>query len=596
MLGNRNGGDTEKVSPSGTMTFRANSAQKALTESAEGAERMYHRTISFNQTASAVGCLDVRGFNPATTMRINPMHSALKAAAAARMQAVDKESVILRRGRNLYKNLRSDLVKHMQDGITLSHRLELRSQEVRARQQDNKLRELECFAMKVSRDEMALNEKKILRHKVRNLLKAWRMFCCRDFVECAALSKISKMDPFIKRVLLKQKPLISKKELNTDDIGVEMWGASVFPPNMPAAGVEVPSKNSLRLTHVYGYRGRDCAGNILRLRNGNIVYHVACLGVVHQLTNHDQRIFQGHRNQAITCIALHPDGLTVATGSCGCTDKSKQDILCVWSKVNDTITHISSLNGEEIDSVSCICFSKTGRYLFAVGDRWPLMHLEVNEWESDGQVIGKGKIGADHILAISCNPFSDALTTIGLGSLQIWRFVAVGIEKFRYNLGLFRWNLLQCRSIWIKDASLMSAVKSLHIPFIKSCFQDGLRYFDTARLESAKAEVECRIFCCKQLTNIIESCQSLTSLEFSDQKTKVSAAFDSSGFLSELERLSKSLRELLRSCLLRRDQETSHYRGDLDREIQPTLIEIREEFANLPVAQQIKMRPGSNII
>ncbi len=590
LLGRKRNGAPRKVfSDTTTTVVRAKSDKKFMTESAVGSEIIYSQAVSYNHTASAVESLAVRGLNPSITMCLHPMRSGMQAAAAAEMQAVDQKSDILRHGRNLYMDLRADLSKQMQHGMTLSHRLELRSQEVDAVQKDNKFRDLERFAMKISRDEMALKERENIRKKVRAFFKAWRMVSCGDFVECAALSKT---DPFIKRVLLKQNLLISKKELYMDDIGVEMWRASVFPPSTPAKAVYVPSKNSLRLSHVYGYRGKDCAGNILRLRNGDIVYHVAGLGVVHQPTNHDQSIFQGHGNQAITCITLHPDGLTVATGSCGCTDKSKGGIICVWSKVNDTLTHISSLSGEEIDSVSCICFSKTGRYISAVGGRWPCMHLEVYEWERTGQIVGKGKIGADHILAISCNPFSDALTTCGLGSLKIWRFVATEIERFRYKLGLFRWNLLQSQLVLTKDSSSMSVVKSLHIPFIESCLQDGLRFFDSARIESAKAEVECGIFCCQQLTNIIENFQhSSSSLEFRDQETKVLTGLDCVGIVAEVEMLNKSLKALLRACLLRRDQETLHHRGDLDREVQTMFIEIRKEFASLPVDHQIQMRP-----
>ena len=56
-----------------------------------------------------------------------------------------------------------------------------------------------------------------------------------------------------------------------------------------------------------------------------MVYYAAAVGVVYDHGAHTQRHFVGHDDD-ITCLALHPDRSTVATGQMG-----KQPCVLVWS-------------------------------------------------------------------------------------------------------------------------------------------------------------------------------------------------------------------------------------------------------------------------
>jgi len=49
------------------------------------------------------------------------------------------------------------------------------------------------------------------------------------------------------------------------------------------------------------------------LKNGNIVYHAAALGIVLDLASNTQRFFNQHIDD-ITAMDVHPNGVLVATG------------------------------------------------------------------------------------------------------------------------------------------------------------------------------------------------------------------------------------------------------------------------------------------
>ena len=63
----------------------------------------------------------------------------------------------------------------------------------------------------------------------------------------------------------------------------------------------------------FRYRGYDCHNNLFYLQNGEIVYHVAAVGIVYNRDRHSQRFYLGHTDD-ILCLAIHPSKDIVATG------------------------------------------------------------------------------------------------------------------------------------------------------------------------------------------------------------------------------------------------------------------------------------------
>lgn len=64
---------------------------------------------------------------------------------------------------------------------------------------------------------------------------------------------------------------------------------------------------------VCSYRGYDCRSNLFYTQTGEIVYHVAAVGVVYNRQQNTQRFYMGHDDD-ILCLAIHPLKDFVATG------------------------------------------------------------------------------------------------------------------------------------------------------------------------------------------------------------------------------------------------------------------------------------------
>jgi hypothetical protein len=91
--------------------------------------------------------------------------------------------------------------------------------------------------------------------------------------------------------------------------------ALLFAPSgwAPSKSDGQPPDKSLQLTRVYGYQGKGAWDNVHYNAAGSIVYFIAGVGVVLSPADNAQRFFLGH-NEDITCLAMHPDRQTVATG------------------------------------------------------------------------------------------------------------------------------------------------------------------------------------------------------------------------------------------------------------------------------------------
>eukprot|EP01084_Bolivina_argentea_P164237 285547_1 len=68
--------------------------------------------------------------------------------------------------------------------------------------------------------------------------------------------------------------------------------------------VEIP-EYKLALEHVIGYNGYDnlCRNNLYTLNNGNLVYNIGCLAIVHDINTNKQKIYSKHQSP-ITSITI----------------------------------------------------------------------------------------------------------------------------------------------------------------------------------------------------------------------------------------------------------------------------------------------------
>lgn len=75
----------------------------------------------------------------------------------------------------------------------------------------------------------------------------------------------------------------------------------------------VPDR-TMELDFVHGYEGRSTlSSNVHYNAEGEVVYHIAAVGIVYSRSTHKQEFFNGH-NDDILCLAMHPDKITMASG------------------------------------------------------------------------------------------------------------------------------------------------------------------------------------------------------------------------------------------------------------------------------------------
>ena len=73
--------------------------------------------------------------------------------------------------------------------------------------------------------------------------------------------------------------------------------------------------HSLSSLH-FSYRGYDCRNNLFYLQNGQVVYHVAAVGISYHKEKHTQKFYTEHTDD-ILCLCVHPLKDIVATGQVG---------------------------------------------------------------------------------------------------------------------------------------------------------------------------------------------------------------------------------------------------------------------------------------
>ena len=71
------------------------------------------------------------------------------------------------------------------------------------------------------------------------------------------------------------------------------------------------------ITFFFSYRGYDCRNNVFYTQTGDVVYHVAAVGIVYNKAKHSQRFYTEHTDD-ILCLCIHPLKDIVATGQVKC--------------------------------------------------------------------------------------------------------------------------------------------------------------------------------------------------------------------------------------------------------------------------------------
>ncbi|KTG42430.1 hypothetical protein cypCar_00032632, partial [Cyprinus carpio] len=184
--------------------------------------------------------------------------------------------------------------------------------------------------------------------------------------------------------------------------------------------------SGLRLHFIHGYRGYDCRSNLFYTQTGEIVYHVAAVGVVYNRQQNTQRFYLGH-NDDILCLAIHPIKDYVATGQVG-----RDSSIHVWE--TEFLKPLSVLKGFHQFGVCALDFSADGKRLASVGldDNHTIVLWEWRKGEKLSSIRGS----KDKIFVIKINPYMpDKLITAGVKHMKFWHRAGGGLIGKKGSMG-----------------------------------------------------------------------------------------------------------------------------------------------------------------
>jgi len=198
-------------------------------------------------------------------------------------------------------------------------------------------------------------------------------------------------------------------------MAVKPWlGAIVAPTSDPPGNNSAPDAD-LSIEWVYGYRCFDARNNVRQLATGEIVYHTAAVGIVYNPTTHKQRHYLGHSDDVI-CLALHPDGRTVATGQMG-----SRPTIHVWDATAPEGKQLIAVLKARTLQRACLylSFSPDGSKLAAVGqDDDHTLHVFTDWKQGTSSPVLTAETDKSKILDLA---FGDShIVTVGDKHVTFW--------------------------------------------------------------------------------------------------------------------------------------------------------------------------------
>ena len=225
------------------------------------------------------------------------------------------------------------------------------------------------------------------------------------------------------------------------------YDASAPPSAEPDVGLELEGVASLGAS--------DSSGNLLHsLRSGEVAYSAVSVAVLLNPEDGHQHFFRGH-SAGITAMAVHPDGVTIATGDSGVPGE-RSGAVHVWS--SDTLETLASLARAQIQheghggkhhnhsfkghnepgggSVTALSFSLDGTKLLVIDSE---MGATLYDWRKKGPsssssssaTSSSGLIASTKadkpghtVMAAASNPYDDPVdetfVTCGVDHLRFW--------------------------------------------------------------------------------------------------------------------------------------------------------------------------------
>jgi WD40 repeat protein len=114
----------------------------------------------------------------------------------------------------------------------------------------------------------------------------------------------------------------------------------------------------------------------------------------------------------VTSVAVHPDGVTVASGELG-----ERPVCYVWNSRTRHVT--ATLSGFHVHTLSSLCFSADGAVLASVGCG-PFSVVAMHEWAS-GMLMAESEHENCAIAQVCCNRVTGSFLSVGQSHAVLWR-------------------------------------------------------------------------------------------------------------------------------------------------------------------------------
>ncbi|XP_065651812.1 echinoderm microtubule-associated protein-like 1 isoform X1 [Hydra vulgaris] len=197
----------------------------------------------------------------------------------------------------------------------------------------------------------------------------------------------------------------------------------------------------MELEWIYGYNGRNCRNNIFILPSEEVVYFVAKIVVMYNMTLKKQRFYAEHTEE-IRCIAQHPNAWIFATGQ---IYGGVAGHIRIWDSKLLFTRNIIKFD-DMLLSVECLAFSQGdhGTYLATIttsGQEWNLHVVQEPVPDSDeiGDLEELNIVSSDPYneieLALMFDP-SDSNTLISCGKNHVF-FWSILSDRPQYETGHF---------------------------------------------------------------------------------------------------------------------------------------------------------------
>uniref|UniRef100_A0A8C5R3S1 EMAP like 3 n=1 Tax=Leptobrachium leishanense TaxID=445787 RepID=A0A8C5R3S1_9ANUR len=199
---------------------------------------------------------------------------------------------------------------------------------------------------------------------------------------------------------------------------------------------ELPSER-LQLEWVYGCRGRENRCTLRVLQSGEVIYFTACVIVLFDVSRGTQRHFLRHTD-CVRCLAVHPDGVRVASGQTAGVDKDGKPMVYIWDSSTLVTLHQIGLGFFE-RGVGCLAFSTAdfGSFLCVVDDSNE--HV-LSVWDTaKGNKIAETKCTNEPVLCVAFNPVdSSNIVTVGKSHVHFWTWSGISLAKKQGIFGKYK--------------------------------------------------------------------------------------------------------------------------------------------------------------